>query len=295
MKAMISLFAGLVALVALGGVRAQEKADLILFNGKVITVDAQGSVFQAVAIKGDKILAVGSDADVLALVQPGCRKIDLRGKTVTPGLVDSHYHLMYYGAQFWPGYLNIRHPVVTSKADLLRVVGDYARQLRVGDWISANQGFTLQPFETVDRWDIDSVAPLNPAYLRHCSGQYAVVNSPALQIAGIDSSTPNPPGSRIMKNEQGQPTGILSHYPAENLVAEHAPGYGDRSEAQKFEDLELAQQLCFQAGYTSVQDVIVGSVKDLMAYKHFAESGRLKARVYALLTMSRRQIPLPRC
>lgn len=262
---------------------AQDKADLILFNGKVITVDAQDNIFQAIAIKGDKILALGTDFEIKPLAGSPCKMIDLKGKTVTPGLIDAHYHFMYYGAQFWPGYLNIRHPVVTCKADLLRVVGDYARQIKQGDWVSANQGFTLQAFETVDRWDIDSVAPLNPAYLRHSSGQYAVVNSLALQIAGIDSSTPNPPGSRIVKDEHGQPTGILSHYPAENLVAEHAPGYGDRSEAQKFEDIELAQQLCFQAGYTSVQDVIVGSVKDIMAYKHFADNGQLKARVYALL------------
>ncbi|MBC7187934.1 MAG: amidohydrolase family protein [Calditrichaeota bacterium] len=283
MKKRELVLAGLVACAAFWPLMAQDKADLILYHGKVITVDAQDHIFQAVAIKGDKILAVGSDAEILQLLRPGCLKVDMNGKTVTPGLIDSHHHLMYYGAQFWPAFLNIRHPVVTSKADLLRVVGDYARQLNPGDWISANQGFTLQAFETIDRWNIDSVAPNNPAYLRHCSGQYAVVNSLALQIAGIDSSTPNPPGARIMRDESGQPTGILSHYPAENLVAKHAPGYGDRSEGQKFEDIELGQQLCFQAGYTSVQDVIVGSVKDIMAYKHFADAGRLKARVYALL------------
>ncbi len=289
MKKRMWLFWSLLLLLTSALSLAQDKADLILFNGKVITVDAQDNIFQAIAIKGDKILALGNDLEIKPLAGPQCKMIDLKGKTVTPGLIDSHYHLMYYGAQFWPGYLNIRHPVVTCKADLLRVVGDYAKTLNAGDWISANQGFTLQAFETVDRWDIDSVAPLNPAYLRHSSGQYAVVNSLALQIAGIDSSTPNPPSSRIMKDEHGQPTGILSHYPAENLVAEHAPGYGDRSEAQKFQDIELAQQLCFQAGYTSVQDVIVGSVKDIMAYKHFADSSRLKVRVYALLYVDYQQ------
>lgn len=277
------LFIGLIALIGSIKILAIGEADIILFNGKVITVDAQDNIFQAIAIKGDKILALGSDQDIKPLAGPHCKMIDLKGKTITPGLIDSHYHLMYYGAQFWPGFLNIRHPIVTSKADLLRVVGDYAKQLNPGEWISANQGFTLEPFETVDRWDIDSVALLNPAYLRHCSGQYAVVNSLALQIAGIDSSTLNPPGSRIVRDEHGQPTGILSHYPAENLVAEHAPGYGDRSEEQKFEDIELGQQLCFEAGYTSVQDVIVGSVEDIMAYKHYADSGRLKVRVYAML------------
>ncbi len=135
----------------------------------------------------------------------------------------------------------------------------------------------------MDLWDLDPVIPNNPAYLRHSSGQFSVVNSLALSIAGITKDTPNPPGSLIMRNAEGEPTGILSHYPAENLVAVHATGYGDRSDEQKFEDIEVGQQLCFAAGYTSVQDVIVGSVKDIMLYKQFAESGRLKVRLYAML------------
>ena len=283
MKTKILLFIGLMVLVGSAFVFAVEEADLILHNGKVITVDAGDNIVQAVAIKGDTILALGSDADILALAGPQSKMIDLKGKTVTPGLIDSHYHVMYYGQQFWPGYLNLRHPVVTSKADLLQVVGDYAAQLDSGDWISGNQGFTLQHDETVDRWDIDSVALYNPAYLRHSSGQFAVVNSEALEIAGIDSSTPNPTSSLIMHDDEGQPTGILSHYPAENLVGRHAPGYGDRSDEEKFEDIERGQQLCFEAGYTSVQDVIVGTPRDILLYQQFADSGRLKVRLYTLL------------
>jgi hypothetical protein len=140
-------------------------------------VDAQDHIFQAIAVKGDKIIGVGSDLEIKFLAGPRCKMIDLNGKTVTPGLIDSHYHPMYYGAQFWPGYLDIRHPRILSKADLIRVVGDYVKQLRPGEWISGNQGFTLQTFETVDRWDLDPVTPNNPAYLRHSSGQYSVLNS----------------------------------------------------------------------------------------------------------------------
>ena len=113
------------------------------------------TVARAVAIADGKILKVGGNPEVLALAGPECRKIDLQGKTITPGLIDSHYHLMYYGQQFWPGYLNIREPEVGSKADLLRVVGERAKQLNKGDWISANQGFHLRPGETLDRSDMD--------------------------------------------------------------------------------------------------------------------------------------------
>jgi len=261
-------------------------ADLILLNGKVITVDAQDTIGRAVAIAEGKILKVGGNLEVLALAGPQCRTIDLKGKAVTPGLIDSHYHLMYYGQQFWPGYLNIREPEVSSKADLLRVVGERAKQLNKGDWISANQGFHLDPNETLDRWDLDAVAPDNPVYLRHGSGQYCVVNSLALQIAEIDANTPNPHSSVIFHDSQGEPTGVLSHYPAENLVAEHATGYGDRTEEQKLEDIEVGQQLCLQAGYTSVQDVIVGSPNDVKIYKKFSDEGRLKVRLYLMLYLS---------
>ena len=111
MKFSMSLFIGLcvsiILLVNSTGLMAGD-ADFILFNGKVITVDPEDRIVQAVAIQDGTILEVGSDQDILSLAGPQCRMIDLKGKTVTPGLIDSHYHLMYYGQQFWPDYLNIR-------------------------------------------------------------------------------------------------------------------------------------------------------------------------------------------
>jgi predicted amidohydrolase YtcJ len=270
----------------LSAAQVEEEADLILFNGRIITVDGRDTIRQAVAIKNGKILALGDNKEISLLAGPMSQMIDLKGKTATPGLIDSHYHLMYYGQQFWPGYLDIRHPRVQSKADLLQVIGEYATRLKPGDWISGNQGFHLQVGETLDRWDLDQVAPNNPVYLRHGSGQYAVVNSPALQIAGIDAGTPNPPSSVIAHNSQGEPTGVLSHYPAEYLVGQYATGYGDRTEEQKLEDIEIGQDLCLQAGYTSVQDVIVGSWDDIEVYRKFAESGRLKVRLYLMLYLN---------
>jgi len=91
---------------------AADMADLILYNGKIISVDEQDRIFQAIAVKDGRILTIGDDEDILVLAGPQSKLINLQGKTVTPGLIDSHYHLMYYGAQFWPGYLNIRHEVV---------------------------------------------------------------------------------------------------------------------------------------------------------------------------------------
>ena len=279
----IGFFLTVLSLISAMQSLAADQADLILFNGKIITVDTQDRVFQAVAIQGDKILKTGSDAEITPMAGPQCKMIDLKGKTVTPGLIDSHYHMMYYGAQFWPGYLDIRHPKVKSKAELLQIVGDYAKQLKPGEWISGNQGFTLQFSETLDRYDLDSVAPNNPVYVRHSSGQYSVVNSAALDTAGITKDTPNPPGSVIRRDAQGEATGVLSHYPAENLVGNYATGYGDRTDEQMFEDIKIGQAKCLEAGYTSIQDVIVGQREHIKIYKQFADSGLLKVRLYTML------------
>ncbi len=264
-------------------VLSMEQADLILINAKVITVDAQDHISQAVALAKGQILAVGKEKEIRALAGPQSKVIDLRGKTVTPGLVDSHYHLLYYGMQFWPGFVNIRLPEAKNKAALLQLVREHVKELKKGQWLSTNQGFHIGPGESLDRWDLDKAAPDNPLYLRHFSGQYAVVNTAALKIAGIDASTPDPVGSKILHNSKGEPTGVLSHYPAENLVAKFCPGYGDRTPETAQEAIARGQELCLQAGYTTIEDVIVSNLQDIEAYQKFADSGKLKVRVYIML------------
>lgn len=195
----VGLFCLLLALFCSFSLLAATEADFVLYDGKITTVDPPDRIYQAVAVKDGKILQLGMDAEIKLLVGPRCKIIDLKGKIVTPGLIDSHYHMMHYGAQFWEGYLNIRHPVVTSSQSAARC-RRLSKQLQPWEWISGNQGFTLQAYETVDRWDLDSVIPSNPAYVRHSGGQYAAVNSLALSIAGINKNSTNLPGSLIMRD-----------------------------------------------------------------------------------------------
>lgn len=281
----------LVALLALLGTVAAsagaapppETPDLILVNGKVLTVDARDSIVQAVVAKGDRILKAGTNAEIRALAGPKTHVLDLRGKTVTPGIIDSHAHVLYYGRQFWPGFLDIRFPAVRSKEDLLAAVARKAASIPRGEWISGNQGFHLQEEGSLDRSDLDRVAPANPVYLRHSSGQHAVVNTLALKLAGIDRSTRDPFGGKIVRDPRtGEPTGVLLHYPAENLVARVAAGYGERTDQELEQDLERGQEICLSTGITSAQDVIVGTLRDVQAHQRLAARNALRMRIYIL-------------
>ncbi|MCX7000162.1 MAG: amidohydrolase [Candidatus Sumerlaeota bacterium] len=293
MRVKSRIYSGIIVftLLILGTVAAQESssvsrtyADTVILNGKIITVDAHDSIAQAVAVKGDKIIKVGTNEAIRPLIGPNTKTLDLKGRTATPGLIDSHIHVMYYGRQFWPGYLNIRFPDVKSKANLLRLLGQKANQMPKGEWISGNQGFQLQPGEVLTRADLDNAAPLNPVYVRHSSGQFAVVNSAALKLAGINKNTPDPYGGKIVRDPAThEPTGVLLHYPAENLIGKYAKGYGDRTESELIEDIKRGQDICLSAGYTSGQDVIVALPRDIATYKKLAESNQLKMRIYLML------------
>jgi predicted amidohydrolase YtcJ len=266
-----------------GTVAATPEADLVLLHGKVITVDSKDTIAQAVAVKDGKIVGVGRNEDVRAFIGSQTNVLDLKGRTVTPGLVDSHIHVMYYGRQFWEGYLNIRFPNVRSKADLLRLVAERAKVTPEGEWISGNQGFLLSLKETPDRWELDSVSRSNPVYLRHASGQYAVANSYALRLAGINRNTPNPYGGVIERDPtSGEPTGILFHYPAENLVGKIAIGYGQRTNMELMDDVRRGQDLSLAAGYTSGQDVIVAAPRHVWIYRKMSEDNALKMRLYLM-------------
>src|SRR4030042_4707317 len=263
---------------------SNSHADLVLINGKIITVDSKDSIVQAVAVKGDRIIKVGTTSQIQTFVGPATQVVDLKGKAVTPGIIDSHIHVLYYGRQFWDGYLDIRFPKVRNKEDLLQAISQKAKSIPKGAWISGNQGFHLEKEDSLNRWILDSVAPDNPVYLRHGSGQYAVVNSAALKLAGIDTNTPNPYGGKIMKDPStGAPTGLLLHYPDENLVGKIAAGYGDRAEADLEKDLKRGQEICLAAGITRGQDDIVANPLYIKIYKNLADKNELKMRMYLQL------------
>ena len=189
-------------------------ADKIFINGKIITVDADNSIAQAVAIKDGKILAVGSGSDILKLKDQATIVEDLGGKTMIPGLVDGHSHFMGFGRD---KYANIASPpvgAVNSIADLVSTLKKYKEEKKLSDsaWIS---GFgydqdLLAEKRHPTKEDLDGAFPDNPVVITHISGHMLVANSAALKLSGIDSNTPDPPGGVIVrKTGSKEPAGLL--------------------------------------------------------------------------------------
>jgi len=254
-------------------------ADLILHNGNILTVDSRDHIAQAVAISQGLIQKVGTDLEVSPFNGPATRVIDLKGRTVTPGIIDAHNHMMYFGEQL-KYRLDIRPPKVRNKADLLMVVKEATKTKPEGEWIYGCQGFPGIIKDSPTRWELDEVSPKHPVFLPQMGGQYGVANSLALKLAGVNKLTPQPYGGRIEKDEKtGEPTGRLIQYPAEDLVRRKIPKVSDE---QLEEAVRYAAGLFLPHGITSVQDVIVYLRRHTKVYEQMAAKRTLPVRLYIL-------------
>lgn len=261
---------------------AGEYADMILMNGNILTVDPEDSIVAAVAVKDGRIVATGSYRTIEQLRGPATVAVDLKGKTVTPGFVDSHLHMHYYGKQFQENLIDIRFPAVKTREDLIGQLKAKVATASKGEWIAGNQGFIC--IDPPNRWELDELAPENPVFLLHSSGQFAVANSLALSLAGITKDSANPYSAVIAKDAStGEPTGLLYHYPAIDLVRVLVPGYGVVTEEEQRGFILKGAEECFEAGYTSIQDVIVAGPQHVKLYIDLAKEGKLPINVYMLL------------
>jgi predicted amidohydrolase YtcJ len=196
-------------------------ADLVLQNGRIVTVDAEDSVVSAVAIRGSRIEEVGSDKDVSRWIGEGTVVIDLDGKTVLPGLIDSHMHPGSYGA------FKVRGvqcgPDLESIEELLDILKVKAESTPEGRWVLGYSLDDVRLGRYPTRQELDSVTPKNPLYIQRRDGHIGVVNSLALEAGGITKDTPDPPHGKIDRDESGEPTGVLREL-AKDLVYSKIPG-----------------------------------------------------------------------
>jgi predicted amidohydrolase YtcJ len=184
-----------------------ESPDLILTNGKVVTVDDRFAIVQAVAIKADRILAIGRSADIAKLAGSGTKTIDLAGRTVIPGLIDNHAHWVRAAE-----HDELRFDGVTSRKQALAMLGERVRNVKPGEWIATLGGWSEEQFlddgRGFPREELDRIAPDNPIVIQAIY-RHSYLNTAALKAAGIDEKTPNPPNGTIEKDAQGRPTGVV--------------------------------------------------------------------------------------
>ncbi len=245
-----------------------QHADRIFINGQIWTEDDAQPKAQALAVSGDKILAVGSDQQIRALAAPDTAVIDLRGRLVVPGFQDSHLH--------FPGRsineIDL-HGVETLK-DFQQRVSDFANAHPSLPWITGHGwGYSAFPNQTVDKKYIDEVISDRPVYLMERDGHMGLANSKALEIAGVTSATPDPPNGHIMKGKSGEPTGEFKEA-AQGLILRNIP---PRTLEDQYQSLLQHMDEAAAAGLTAVQDAYT-NLDTFPVFERAAAANKLKVR-----------------
>jgi len=269
---------------------AGAPADLVLRHGRVVTVDAARPEAQAVAVVGDRIVAVGSDEEIGRLVGPKTEVVDLAGRLAIPGFVEAHGHFLGLGHS--KTILDLTK--VRGWAAIVAMVGEAAKQAAPGEWITG-RGWHQERWEptagpTVDgvplHHELSRASPGNPVLLGHASGHAAFANAKALELAGITKETENPPGGEIVRDGEGNPTGLLRETAQRLVGAAMAKAQAGRDpavvEAELRRQVELAGREALSKGVTSFHDA--GSpFATIDFFKRLADQGALPVRLYVML------------
>jgi predicted amidohydrolase YtcJ len=256
-------------------------ADLVLMNGAVLTVDARDSVAEAVAVSGGRIVAVGSNADIKPRIGPATQVVDLAGRAVSPGLIDSHVHFSQADKLF---NVDLSDPAVKTMNDVLQRVAAQVRQLKPGEWVRGrgwDEG-RLAERRYITAADLDKVAPNNPVWLTQTTGHYGVANTYALRMAEVRKETKDPPAGTIDRDAEGNPTGVLKET-AQGLVTRLVPPL--TREQQKQGILKIIEDFN-REGMTGAKDPGMGELK-WEIYRELLQEGKLSVRVFALWSGAR--------
>jgi predicted amidohydrolase YtcJ len=284
----------IVAILLLAGwsgcTKKETPADLVLTKGKVVTMDEGLPVAEALAVRGDRIVAVGKSIEMKAFIGDSTRVIDLEGKLAIPGFIDSHAHfssvgeakmvLDLTGTKNWP--------------DIVAMVGEAARHAAPGEWVRGRgwhqEKWDQTPEPNIDGLpyhdDLSAVSPDNPVLLTHASGHSCLANAKAMELAGISRATADPPGGEIVRAPGGRPIGAFRETAQGLLEAALARDQAKKTEAERKtaerKAVELAVDECLSKGITSLHDAGT-SFATIDLYKALAEEGRLGIRIYAMI------------
>ena len=256
--------------------QAQSKpaADLIITNAKIWTVDPATPSAEAVAILGDRIVAVGSDRDVGAWRGPHTQVIDAGRKLLLPGFNDAHVHFVSGGKQLDSVQLND----ATTSQEFARRIGERAKITPKGEWITGGNWDETKwsPSVLPTKDQIDDLTPNTPVFVSRYDGHMGLANSVALRLAGITAKTPDPPGGRIVRDSQGNPTGALKDAATDYVFKVIPP----LSHEQRVRIVKRALAHAASLGVTSVQHM-QADYEDIAVYSELLRRGELTARIYA--------------
>lgn len=280
-------FAAILFLVACA---QKPGATLVLFNGNIFTADSLHPHAAAIAINGERILAVGSDEEIKKLAGTKTEMVDLHGAFAMPGFIEGHGHFSSLGRSLQ----NLNLLSTKSWQEITGLVAEKTKTAKAGDWIEGRgwhqEKWTDSPGPTVNGYPyhdmLSAVSPDNPVVLYHASGHGLIANEKAMQLAGISRETANPVGGRIVRDAKGNLTGVFEENAMDLIEKPFSVWKNRRSEAEQRaafdKSVELASQECLAKGITSFQDA--GSdFWEIGQYRRLAEAGRLNLRLWVMI------------
>ncbi len=281
-------------LLLIGCSESKEPADLVLKGGKIVTVDETNPEVQALAVKGDRILSIGTDSEISGHIGPETKVIDLGGRLATPGFIEGHGHFMGIG--------NARMILDLTKPrnwdEIVALVAEAVERAEPGEWIRG-RGWHQEKWDTVPdpaiegiptHASLSAVSPDNPVALTHASGHASLVNAKAMELAGIKRSTPDPAGGEILRDKRGRATGFLRET-AQGLArrADSGPATPEERDTLARKVAELAAQECLSKGITSFQDAGSGfGTIDL--FRTLVDEGKMPLRLWVMIRASNEEL-----
>lgn len=271
--------------------RSAEPADLVLKNGRVVTLDEKTPEGRAVAVRGGRIVAVGTDKEIGRSIGKATEVIDLRGGLAIPGFIESHGHFTGLGKS--KAILDLT--TARSWDDIVSLAGGAAKQAKPGEWI-LGRGWHQEKWDRAPEPNVDGlplhdglsrVTPVNPVFLTHASGHSALANAKAMELAGITAKIKNPEGGEVVRDKKGNPTGAFLET-AQGLVGLAVRGAELKltpaeREARERTEIALAAKECLARGVTTFHDA-GASFETVDLYKKMAEAGELGVRLYVMLS-----------
>jgi hypothetical protein len=267
-----------------------EPATLVVQNGRIVTVDETRPEARAMAIRGETVAALGTEADIKPYIGPSTRVVDLNGALAIPGIIESHGHFQGIGQ----AKLGLELMATTSWDEIVAMVAEAVKKAKPGEWIVGRgwhqEKWTKRPEPNVEGFpthaSLDRVSPDNPVILTHASGHATFANAKAMALAGVTTATANPPGGEILKDASGDPTGLFRE------TASGLLGRAERAARQKMTPAELEAEArtiiqlavdeCLKKGVTSFHDAGV-SFRTVDLYKQVAQEGKLGVRLYVMV------------